>query len=235
MVNTKKYAVIVAGGRGTRMGGYIPKQFLPFLGKPLLIYAIEAFHLALPDAKIILVVPQDHLSSVQTIIRSFMAKFDLTITAGGETRFHSVQNGLKYVNNDGIVFVHDAARPMITHDLILRCYKSALANGNAIPAIAQAESVRMVGGNNVSTPVNRDLLRIIQTPQTFRTEQILPAFNRPYRADFTDEASVVEDFGIKVNLIEGTFDNIKLTNPIDFIIAEALLKVRHKDLPDVIS
>ncbi len=230
MGNSKKYAVIVAGGKGTRMGGDIPKQFLPFLGKPLLIYAIDAFRLALPDAKIILVVPQDHLSGVQTIIRTFMAKFDLTITAGGETRFHSVQNGLKMVNNDGVVFVHDAARPMITQDLILRCYKSALINGNAIPAIAQAESVRMVGENNINTPVNRELLRIIQTPQTFKSEQILPAFNRPYRPEFTDEASVVEDFGIKVNLIEGAFDNIKLTNPIDFVIAEALLRARNSNL-----
>jgi len=226
MVNSKKYAVVVAGGKGVRMGAGVPKQFLPFLGKPLLCYAVEAFIKALPDCQIILVVPSDHLSSVQIVLRTFLGNTGVQLVAGGETRFHSVQNGLKLVKNDGVVFVHDAARPLINTSLILRCFAQAREKGSAIPVVPVSESIRMVEGNNHSKPLNRDHLRLVQTPQTFKTELILPAFNRDYRPEFTDEASVVEANGGTVNLIEGEFDNIKITTSIDLIIAEALLKVR---------
>lgn len=225
MSDKKKYAVIVAGGRGARMGSPIPKQFLPFLGKPLLCYAIEAFANALPGINIILVLPADQLKSAQTVLRSYIGSVDVTVVAGGETRFNSVQNGLKEVKNDGVVFVHDGARPLISSDLIQRCYNQALEKGSAIPAIPVAESVRILE-NGISRAVNRDMLRIIQTPQTFLTELILPAFSQPYQPAFTDEATVVEANGTPIHLIEGLHDNIKITVPEDMVIAEVLLNAR---------
>ncbi len=227
MTEVKKYVVIVAGGKGTRMGSPIPKQFLPFLGKPLLCYAIEAFAAAIPGIKIILVLPTDQLKSAQTVLRSYIGDIEVTVVPGGETRFHSVQNGLQKVNNDGIVFVHDGARPLISDDLIRRCYDQAVDLGSAIPAVPIAESVRVVDGDS-SRPVNRDQLRVIQTPQTFRTEIILPAFKQAYQPSFTDEATVVEANGTTVHLIDGLHDNIKITIPEDMTIAEVLLNARNK-------
>lgn len=221
----KKYAVIVAGGRGVRMGSSIPKQFLPFLGKPLLCYALEMFAESIPDIKLILVLPADQLGSAQTVLRSYIGSIDVTIVAGGDTRYHSVQNGLKCVADDGIVFVHDGARPLITRQLIERCYAQAEALGSAIPAIPVAESVRVIDGDG-SKPVDREHMRIIQTPQTFQTGIILPAFQQEYHASFTDEATVVEAFGQKVHLVDGVRDNIKITTPEDMVIAEVLLKGR---------
>jgi 2-C-methyl-D-erythritol 4-phosphate cytidylyltransferase len=225
MNNNKKYAVIVAGGKGTRMGTAIPKQFLPLLGKPLLCYAIEAFAKAIPDIRIILVLPADQLVSAKTILRSYIGDYNVTVVAGGETRYHSVQNGLKQISNDGIVFVHDGARPLISTDLILRCYRGASDLGSAIPSIAVAESMRLVEGDS-SRPINRDHLRVIQTPQTFRTELILPAFAQEYLPSFTDEATVVESLGGKIHLMEGMIENLKITTPEDMIQAEAFLNVR---------
>ena len=224
---TKKYAVIVAGGKGTRMGAAIPKQFLPLLGKPLLCYAIEAFAQAIKDIQMVLVLPADQLVSAKTILRSYIGAFDVVAVPGGETRYHSVQNGLKVINNDGVVFVHDGARPLISKELILNCYSQALQLGSAIPTIGVNESMRMVDGA-YSRPVDRDNLRIIQTPQTFRTEVILPAFEQDYDPSFTDEATVVEASGGTIHLIYGMNENIKITTQEDMIKAEAFLRVREQ-------
>lgn len=229
MSDLRKYAVIVAGGRGLRMGATVPKQFLPLLGKPLLCHAIQAFANAIPGIKLVLVLPEDQVGSAQTVLRSYLSGINVTTVAGGETRYKSVQNGLTRVNNDGIVFVHDGARPIVSEDLILRCYAQAVELGSAIPAIPVTESMRVVHGD-YSTPLNRDQLRIIQTPQTFRTELILPAFRQEYNPAFTDEATVVEATGKKVHLIDGMPDNIKVTTPYDMIIAEALLKEHDHEL-----
>jgi 2-C-methyl-D-erythritol 4-phosphate cytidylyltransferase len=226
MADSKKYAVIVAGGKGARMGGPIPKQFLPFLGKPLLCYAIEAFSRSMPGIKLVLVLPTDQLKSAEIVLKSYIGGIDVIVVEGGETRFHSVQNGLKQIKNDGVVFIHDGARPLISHDLIHRCYRQALDKGSAVPAVPVSESVRMLNGENGSSPVDREQLRIIQTPQTFRTELILPAFQQEYRPSFTDEATVVESHGTPIFLIDGIRDNIKITIPEDLIIAEVLLKTR---------
>lgn len=223
MIKNKKYAVIVAGGRGARMQSSLPKQFLPLLGKPLLCYAIEAFEKAIPGIHLILVLPADQLVSAKTILRSYIGNSNVVTVAGGETRYHSVQNGLKEVKNDGVVFVHDGARPIIRQELIMRCYSQALELGSAIPAIPVSESMRLLEGD-CSRPINRDQIRIIQTPQTFRTEIILPAFNQDYQESFTDEANVVEAFGSKIHLIDGMNDNMKITTPEDMIRAEALLR-----------
>ena len=223
MNDIRKYAVLVAGGKGMRMGGALPKQFLPLGGKPVLAHSILAFKQALPDVNIILVLPADQLSYGHTVLKSLPEVIDVTIVTGGEARFHSVQNGLNAIDGEGIVFVHDGARPLVSADLIKRCYEQALSKGSAIPAIAVTDSMRTANGDT-STPLNRDHLRIIQTPQTFRTEIILPAFRQEYSAAFTDEATVVEASGIPVFLIEGERSNLKVTTPEDMLIAEALFK-----------
>ncbi len=226
MMNIKKYAVIVAGGKGTRMGAAVPKQFLPLVGKPLLCYPIEAFAQALPGIHLILVLPPDQLRSAQIVLRSYLGNVDVTIVAGGETRYHSVQNGLKEVTEEGIVFVHDGARPLVSAELILRCFMQAVEKGSAIPAVPVTESLRVIEGND-SSPIDRERVRIIQTPQTFNTNVILPAFSQQYQVSFTDEATVVEHYGERVHLIDGSRDNVKVTTPEDMLIAEVLLKARN--------
>ena len=220
----KKYAIIVAGGQGTRMGTSIPKQFLPLMGMPVLCHSILAFAHAFSDIRIILVVPADQVNGVHTIIKSYIGTQNITFATGGETRFHSVQNGLKTIKDDGIVFVHDGVRPLVSRRLIYRCYEHALDHGSAIPCIPVVDSMRLINEDGTSDPVDRNGLRIIQTPQTFQTGIILPAFNTPYHPAFTDEATVVEASGYNVHLVDGERDNLKITNPGDMIIAETLLK-----------
>lgn len=222
----EKYAVIVAGGKGLRMGSAIPKQFLPLGEKPVLYHTIRAFLTAFPDIQIVLVLPQDQISMAQIVLQAFPDRIDLTIVAGGETRFDSVKNGLEVVNEDAIVFVQDGVRPLVSPELIRACYEQAVAKGSAIPAIAVTDSMRIAEGEG-SKPVNRDHLRIIQTPQTFRSDLLLNAFTQEYDPAFTDEATVVEAFGEKVYLINGERSNIKVTTPEDLIIAEALLNARQ--------
>jgi 2-C-methyl-D-erythritol 4-phosphate cytidylyltransferase len=222
----KKYAVIVAGGKGVRMGSAVPKQFLPLNGQPILYHTIKAFVDAYNDMQLVLVLPQDQLSYAQMVLQSFPERIDITIVAGGETRYHSVQNGLKVVEQDSIVFVHDGVRPLVTKDLIQRCYSQAADKGSAIPAIPVADSMRVLEDED-SRPIDREQMRIIQTPQTFRAEVILPAFAQEYQAAFTDEATVVEAYGDTVHLVDGERSNIKVTTPEDMIVAAALLKARE--------
>lgn len=221
----EKYAVIVAGGKGVRMGTALPKQFLPLLDKPVLYHTIKAFIDAYADVHLILVLPEDQISYAQIVLQAFPERIDITLVAGGETRYHSVQNGLAEVDIDAIVFVHDGVRPLVTPAMIQRCYEQAIEKGSAIPAIAVADSMRLVTEDN-SKPVDREQLRIIQTPQTFRADVLLPAFAQEYQPAFTDEATVVEAYGTKVYLVEGERSNIKLTTPEDMVVAEALLKER---------
>lgn len=221
----EKYAVLVAGGKGLRMGTALPKQFLPLQGKPVLYHTIHAFKTAFPDIQLILVLPQDQISYMQMVLQSFPERFDITVVGGGETRFHSVQNGLKAVGENSIVFVHDGVRPLVSVDLIQRCYHQAVEKGSAIPAVQVTDSMRIIEDDD-SRPVDREYMRIIQTPQTFRSDIIVPAFQQTYQSSFTDEATVVESFGANIYLIEGERSNIKVTTPEDMIIAEALLNER---------
>lgn len=220
-----KYAVIVAGGKGQRMGNAVPKQFLPLAGKPVLYYTLKAFIDAYADIKLVLVLPQAQLSYAQMVLQAFPERIDLAIVQGGETRFHSVQNGLKAVSSDSVIFVHDGVRPLVSPELVHRCYAQAVEKGSAIPAIAVADSMRIVNGTG-SQPVDRQHMRSIQTPQTFRSDVLLPAFEQTYRDEFTDEATVVEAYGEDVYLVEGEKSNIKLTTPEDMLIAETILKQR---------
>ena len=217
----KKYAVIVAGGAGTRMNARIPKQFMLLGDKPVLYYSISAFISAYEDINIILVLPEEHISKGQEIIDGF---FDnrISITAGGRTRFHSVQNGLKLINEESIIFVHDGVRCLVTPALIHRCYETAIIDGSAIPVVAARDSIR-VETEDGNVPLDRNIIRLVQTPQTFHSKILLPAFNIDYKEQFTDEATVVEAFGLKVMLVEGEENNIKITRLEDLEVAARLL------------
>ncbi len=221
----KKYAVIVAGGSGLRMGTVVPKQFLELDGKPVLWYTLTAFLKAFNDLEIILVVPEAHVEKGLEIIRSTFEPDRIGITVGGETRFHSVKKGLDHIQQHSIVFVHDGVRCLITPELIRTCYDTAIEKGNAIPAVTAVDTIRLetINGNQ---QVDRNKVRIIQTPQTFYSDIIKAAFEQDYLESFTDEASVVEKLGVKIQLVEGDSSNIKITRPIDILIAEKILEER---------
>ena len=217
-----KYAVIVAGGSGSRMNSIIPKQFLMLKNKPVLYYTLKAFLDSYADMKIILVLPEEHIATGQEIIDAYFDYDRIRITIGGRTRFHSVQNGLKLIEEESIVLVHDAVRCLLSKDLIYRCYEAALEFGAAIPAIASKDSVRLITeeGNEA---VERRNIRIIQTPQAFLSTILIPAYNIDYKDKYTDEATVAEAFGMKVKLVEGEENNIKITTAIDLSIADMIL------------
>lgn len=222
----RKYAVIVAGGSGLRMGADKPKQFLLLRGKPILYYTINLFFKSFPDIQILLVLPKDFLKEGQGLLKELDASIDLEIVTGGATRFHSVQNGLNCIKEPGIVFVHDGVRCLLTENLIKACYEQAVAIGSAIPAVAATDSIRIVHGD-ASQVADRNMVRIIQTPQTFQTSLLLPAFETDYLESFTDEATVVEASGKMIHLIDGDYNNIKITRPVDLLIAENILKQRE--------
>jgi 2-C-methyl-D-erythritol 4-phosphate cytidylyltransferase len=219
----KKVAVIVAGGNGLRMGAFIPKQFLLLKGKPVLWYTLNSFLNAYDDLEIVLVLPEEHIERGEEIISMFEGKDRVVIVKGGSTRFHSVQNGLKLIKEKSIVFVHDGVRCMVSDALIKRCYEQAVEKGNAIPAVAATDSIRIAEGEKNSV-IDRTTVRIIQTPQTFNSEILLPAFAQAYNEAFTDEATVVEAFGNEIYLCEGDYNNIKITRPVDLLMAEKILE-----------
>jgi 2-C-methyl-D-erythritol 4-phosphate cytidylyltransferase len=221
-ISLKKVAVIVAGGTGTRMNNTVPKQFLLLKGKPVLYYTINTFLQAYDDMQIILVLPEEHVAAGQEIIDAFFNYDRIKITTGGRTRFHSVQNGLQLVADESIVFVHDAVRCLLTTDLVKRCYETAIELGSAVPVIDSRDSVRLITGED-NVAIERASIKLVQTPQTFHSKILLPAFNIDYKDKFTDEATVVEAFGLKVKLIAGEENNIKITQPLDLILAESLL------------
>lgn len=218
----KKFAVIVAGGRGTRMNSDIPKQFLLLKNKPVLYYTIKAFLDGCEDIEIILVLPEEHIGKGREIIDGYFDTSRIRITAGGRTRFHSVQNGLALIKEESIIFVHDGVRCLVSSDLIRKCYETALRDGNAIPALECGDSVRLLTANG-NKIVDRSKVKLIQTPQTFLSKILLPAYKIDYKDKYTDEASVVEAFGLAINLIEGERNNIKITTPFDLRLAEMLL------------
>jgi 2-C-methyl-D-erythritol 4-phosphate cytidylyltransferase len=216
-----KYAIIVAGGSGSRMGSTIPKQFLLLKGKPLLWHSINAFTQAFADIEIILVIPQNFLEKGIAIAKEFPGH-TIHTKAGGETRFHSVKEGLSLVKKEAVILVHDGVRCLVTPQLIINCFEAAVEKGNAVPAIPATDSIRLIRGTD-NKPVDRNDIRLMQTPQAFLSRQLLPAFNQAYDASFTDEALVVENTGVTINLIAGDINNIKITRPIDLVIAETIL------------
>lgn len=217
-----KYAIIVAGGSGTRMGGDVPKQFQLLKGRSILWYTFKAFTDAYDDVQLILVLPENYLDKGEQIVKEFPSH-RIRITSGGATRFQSVKNGLQLVDAHSIVFVHDAVRCLASPKLIHRCAEMALEKGNAIPAISITDTIRMITASG-NEQIDRDRLRIIQTPQTFFSNIIKPAFEQAYQESFTDEATVVEKTGVKINLVEGEMTNIKITRPGDLLVAERILE-----------
>ena len=218
----KKYAVIVAGGSGLRMGTQVPKQFLLLHGKPVLWYTLDVFLRAYEDLDIILVAPEEHMETARTVVYATMAPERVRIVGGGETRFQSVRNGLQPIREEAVIFVHDGVRCLLSTGLVHSCYEQAVRLGSAIPVVDSKDSVRVVTGAD-SAAIDRSRVKLVQTPQTFLSSILLPAYAQEYRESFTDEASVVEASGGKVNLVAGETNNIKITTLIDLVIAEKLL------------
>lgn len=218
-----KYVVIVAGGNGIRMGADVPKQFLCIGGRPVLMWTIEAFYNADKSITVILVLPPGQQSYWKKLCKKYCFSIPYILTDGGKTRYDSVKNGLSEVQGDGIVAVHDGVRPFVSADLINRCFDEAFIHGAVIPVVRLKESIRKVSEGS-SCAEDRTVYRIVQTPQVFDASVLTEAYNMPYSANFTDDASVVESTGRKIFLIEGENDNIKITMPIDLVIAESIIK-----------
>ncbi len=219
-----KVVVIAAGGTGTRMGTDIPKQFLRIHDKPIICYTIAQFVTAYADIEVIIAVAPNYEQQMQQLMQQYFSTTKYTIVHGGATRFHSVQNSIQAIQaSEAIVFVHDAARCMISVELIKSCYESTLIKGNAVPCILPSDSLRKVDdkGNQI---IDRTSIRIVQTPQTFFYNDLKAAFTQEYTESFTDEASVVEKMGKPIHLIEGEAGNIKITHPIDWEMAKVILK-----------
>jgi 2-C-methyl-D-erythritol 4-phosphate cytidylyltransferase len=219
----KKFVIIVAGGSGSRMGTDIPKQFLELCGKPVLMHTIQVFHDFDPESKIILVLPEDQQQFWKGLCLKHSFSLVHQVVSGGKTRFHSVLNGLSQIGDEGIIFIHDGVRPLVSLETLDRCLETAQKYGNAIPVLPVTESLRKQEGNhNIS--VDRSQYFNVQTPQTFRCEQILEAFKQDFDPAFTDDASVAEKAGFAIQMVEGNRENIKITTPIDLIVAVALLE-----------
>ena len=215
--------LIVAGGKGLRMESDLPKQFLPIGGKPVLMYTIEAFHRFDRTMKIILVLPKEQQTYWQELCAKHSFVIEHTVVDGGETRFHSVKNGLACVNS-GLVGVHDGVRPFVSPEVIKRCYELAAIKKAVVPVIDMVETVRHITATGSET-VNRNDYKLVQTPQVFDAELLKQAYAQEYTPFFTDDASVVEAMGVSVCLAEGNRENIKITTPFDLKISSALVNV----------
>jgi len=220
----KLYAVIVAGGSGKRMGFDMPKQYLEIAGKPVLMHTIERFKSFSETIEIITVLPENQLRFWAELQKKYSFNIPHTLVKGGKARFFSVRNGLKFVDNNGLVAIHDGVRPFVSLDTIKKCFETAEKLGNAIPVIPPIDAMRMVTDKG-STPVNRLLIRQVQTPQVFHSSLIKKAYQQDYLPEFTDDATVLEKAGVKINLVEGNRENIKITTPEDLIISAALVPV----------
>jgi 2-C-methyl-D-erythritol 4-phosphate cytidylyltransferase len=225
--NMKNIAIIVAGGAGTRMKGKTPKQFIEINDKPVIIYTFEAFHCYDNSIKFILALNSGYFTLWEKIIRRYPAFSELTVVSGGETRFHSVLNALEMVEEESLVAIHDAVRPLVSRETISRCFKIAKTNGCAIPCLEISESVREIASAG-TRPVDRDKLRTIQTPQVFRSDILKKAYQQKYSMDFTDDATVVENAGYTITLVEGNRENIKITTKEDLILIDAFLRTKLK-------
>ena len=220
------YIIIVAGGKGLRMGSDIPKQFLPIGGKPVLMRTLERFRSYDANLQIILVLPEAQQDYWRELCEQYHFDVEYLLANGGQTRFHSVQNGLALVPDDaeGVVGVHDGVRPFPSIEVIRNCYETAREKKAVIPVIPVVETVRHLEGEG-SVTVPRDQYRLVQTPQTFDIQLLKAANRQPYNDGFTDDASVVESYGHTIALVEGNRENIKITTPYDIVVDEALCKL----------
>ena len=223
------FAIIVAGGKGLRMGGDLPKQFMPIGGRPVLMRTLEAFATAIPDISLILVLPADQQAFWRDLCRQHAFTLPHTVATGGATRFHSVLNGLNTIpamEAAALVAVHDGVRPFVSPDVIRSTFYTAAKHGAALPVVPVVETLRELEDGTSATR-DRSRYRLVQTPQVFRLDLLRRAYGQPYRDTFTDDASVVEALGHPIHLVEGNRENIKLTTPFDLTIAEAILSSPH--------
>jgi len=224
-MDLKKIAIVVAGGTGQRMGSVVPKQFLEIEHKAILTHTIDQFVAAFSDIELVVVLPDAYLKQGQEVLNKSKYKNTISYVAGGDTRFQSVKNGLSKITAPSIVFVHDAVRCLLTPALIQRCYQQAFEKGSAIPSVTATDTVRLLNGAQHQL-LDRENIMLIQTPQTFRSDILLKAFEQKYQASFTDEANVVEASGVPVYLVDGEYENIKITRPLDLAIANYILTKR---------
>lgn len=224
------YIIIVAGGKGMRMGADIPKQFLPIDGKPILMRTIERFHEYNPELGIILVLPQSQQEYWKQLCVEHNFKVSHTIVNGGETRFESSRNGLAAIPDEeiGVAGIHDGVRPFVSKEVIDNCFETARDDFAAIPVLPVTDTIRYVDKQGGGKNVMRSDYRVVQTPQVFDIQLLKQAYNADYQESFTDDASVVESLGCQATMVEGNRENIKITTPFDIIIAEALLKAQQK-------
>lgn len=225
-----KYAIIVAGGSGVRMGASIPKQMVELDGHPILRYTIEQFRSLPFNVRIILVLGKDSKELWREYCRKEQLFFQYTLVDGGITRFHSVMNGLKYVKTAGVVAVHDGVRPFVSKEDLINIYNTAVEKGSAIPTIQVVDSMRMVDGCGGYKYEDRSRYILVQTPQAFRSEVLLDSYSQPFSVEFTDDASVVEKKGYPLTFCEGSRLNIKITTPEDLELAKSIIHLKHYNL-----
>ncbi len=226
-MSPRRYAILVAGGKGLRMGGVVPKQFQVVAGRPVLMHTIEAFRCFDARVQIIVVLPCEQQAYWAELCEQYHFEVPFRVADGGATRFHSVQNGLALVPDeaDALVAVHDGVRPLVSATVIAACYDEAARSGGAVPVTPVVETLRHLvpAASSAGVTVNRDVYRLVQTPQTFRADLLKAAYRQSYTEAFTDDASVFEAAGNAVALVEGNRENVKLTTPFDLRVAEALL------------
>jgi len=225
-MNYTEYALIVAGGKGTRIKSKTPKQFLELNGLPVLMHTILAFYRYSDKIKIILVLPEDDFSTWEQLCNQYNFHKPVILQRGGESRFQSVKNGLDKIDGDGLVAIHDGVRPMVNEDIIGASYRLAAVHQCAVAAVRLKESIRMTDQDQTKA-VDRSRFRLIQTPQTFRVPLIKEAYKQKEDPSLTDDASVAERAGYPISLFEGSYENIKITTNEDLVVAEALLKTRR--------
>lgn len=225
----ERFAILVAGGQGLRMGGDVPKQFLPLGGRPVLMHTIDRFREVFPDMHIIVVLPQGQHDYWHDLCRRHHLEGGFLTAPGGDTRFHSVLNGLNAIPADvseGLVGVHDGVRPFVSRDTLRRCYEETARSGTAVPVVPVVETLRHVSPDGESMTVPRGDYRLVQTPQVFSLALLRRAYRQPYTPQFTDDASVVEALGERITLVEGNRENIKLTTPADLLLAKGIMEAR---------
>ncbi len=226
-----RYAIIVAGGSGTRMGSEIPKQFLKINDLPVLMHTINTFFDFDNQIKIVLVLPASQVDYWRELCSKYNFQIKHHISTGGDTRFESVKNGLQIVDTPSLIAVHDGVRPFVSPETLKRCYHHAEVLGNAIPVLDAFESVRQVDEEK-SHALDRSTIKLVQTPQVFKSELLINAYSQVYSPLFTDDASVVEKYGETIHLVAGNRENIKITTPSDMILGEAFIKSGYKDYSD---
>ncbi len=222
-MNKQRFALIMAGGKGLRMNAPMPKQFLEIAGKPVIMHTIETFFNFDPEISLIVVLPPDQIEYWQQLCKKYAFSINHLIAPGGETRFHSVKNGLNFISTPSLVAVHDAVRPLVSAETISRCFEKAEKADAAIPVIELVDSIREITDDKSKT-VNRNNFRLVQTPQVFDGEILLKAYDQVFNSLFTDDASVAESLGINIYLVDGNRENIKITTQMDLTFAEMIMK-----------